>query len=58
MAYLTVSQFAGFAVTPGISVILSYLDFDVFGVERLEADMYSSAGYLMAILSLVTFVVV
>ena len=30
------------------------LDFDLFGIERLEADAYSSAGYLMALLSFVT----
>lgn len=58
VAYLTVSQFAGFAVTPGISIILSYLDFDIFGVERLEADAYSSAGYLLAILALVSILIV
>jgi len=54
VAYLTISQFAGFAVTPGISILLSFLDFDLFGVERLEADEYSSAGYLLAVLSAVS----
>jgi len=58
VAYLTVSQFAGFAVTPGISILLSFLDFDLFGVERLEADQYSSAGYLLAVLALVSIFVV
>eukprot|EP00026_Physarum_polycephalum_P004471 Phypoly_transcript_04492.p1 GENE.Phypoly_transcript_04492~~Phypoly_transcript_04492.p1 ORF type:complete len:512 (+),score=76.74 Phypoly_transcript_04492:273-1808(+) len=58
MAYLTVSQFAGFAVTPGVTSLLSVVDFDLFGIERLEADAYSSAGYLMAVLSFATFVLV
>jgi len=58
VAYLTVSQFAGFAVTPGVSILLSYVDFDLFGFEWLETDGYSSAGYLLAMLSLITFVVV
>lgn len=58
MAYLTVSQFAGFAVTPGITSLLSFIDFDLFGVDRLEADAYSSAGYLMATLSFVTIFIV
>lgn len=32
------------------------LDFDLFGIDELEADAYSSAGYLMAILSFATLV--
>lgn len=73
VAYLTISQFAGFAVTPGefswfmwivliaalgISILLSFLDFDLFGLEALEADQYSSAGYLLAGVSIVTIVVI
>lgn len=58
VAYLTISQFAGFAVTPGISIILSYLDFDLFGLESLEADGFSSAGYLLAILAVITIALV
>jgi len=56
MAYLTVSQFAGFAVTPGVTSLLAMVDFDLFGIDRLEADGYSSAGYLMAVLSVGTFI--
>jgi len=58
VAYLTVSQFAGFAVTPGISILLSYIDFDLFGVKALETDAYSSAGYLLAILAAISIAVV
>lgn len=58
MAYLTVSQFAGFAVTPGISILLSMLDFDLFGVATLEADGYTSAGYLLFALAILSIVLV
>jgi len=58
VAYLTVSQFAGFAVTPGISILLSFVDFDLFGFDWLEADQFSSAGYVLAAIAAVSFVVV
>jgi hypothetical protein len=38
--------------------VLSLLDFDIFGIAKLEADEYTSAGYLMAVLSVVTFAIV
>jgi hypothetical protein len=58
MAYLTVSQFAGFAVTPGLSILLTFIDFDLFGVSGLEVDLYSSAGYILSGLSVISFIVV
>lgn len=39
-------------------MVLSYIDFDVFGVERLEADQYSSAGYVLTLLAIISIFVV
>lgn len=38
--------------------MLSLLDFDIFGVPRLEADQFASAGYFLTILSFVSIFIV
>jgi len=46
MTYLTIAQFIGYSVTPGIGALLSFADISILG-DDVEFDAFTAPGYVM-----------